>query len=384
MRRRRFTPTRYRGCCLRIPRPVLSMVVIVLGFGRLNAAPSANSIHLQGATGSPGGTVSLCLLVTNGSPMKAFSASISHDQKLSIDAVELTATGLGGSVPCIAGDGTNPKADFFQAEQGSECVALGVVIDYSTENRACPPAADQRVATIRVVISPEASAGEELALTLGGKCGNLEKVSCLIVQDGEGSRKVCALELDLVDAVIQVIDEECPAPRDLVADYKGDAVDLSWKNPGLYSQIEVLRDGEVIAEIEGSATSYVDAGSLCGVHTYRVAGWTDCERTCTSASREIAITCFVRGDANVDGERDITDAITILGYLFQGSPAALQCSKSANMDDGDALDITDGVYLLSYLFQGGPEPRGPFPICGIDPSPDGLTCEFFSICPASE
>lgn len=38
------------------------------------------------------------------------------------------------------------------------------------------------------------------------------------------------------------------------------------------------------------------------------------------------------------------------------------------------LDISDAVYLLNYLFLGSGPPPAPWPDCGEDPNPGGLTC----------
>jgi hypothetical protein len=62
---------------------------------------------------------------------------------------------------------------------------------------------------------------------------------------------------------------------------------------------------------------------------------------------------FQRGDSNVDGVVDISDAITILGHLFLGDPVELACQKSADTDDEGTLELTDAVYLLRYLFSDG-------------------------------
>lgn len=42
--------------------------------------------------------------------------------------------------------------------------------------------------------------------------------------------------------------------------------------------------------------------------------------------------------------------------------------------------MSDAVYLLSYLFTGGRPPEEPFAACGLDPTPDRLTCEEYAPC----
>jgi hypothetical protein len=74
------------------------------------------------------------------------------------------------------------------------------------------------------------------------------------------------------------------------------------------------------------------------------------------------------GDANRDGELDLSDAIWLLGHLFLGSNPALPCEggTASNPGSGDlalvdvngdgTIDLSDGVSLLSFLFLGSKPP----------------------------
>jgi len=84
-------------------------------------------------------------------------------------------------------------------------------------------------------------------------------------------------------------------------------------------------------------------------------------------------TGFVRGDANADGEVDLTDAVVSLLHLFMGE-AAPACFDAADTDDNGDLDISDPIYLLSALFKGGSPIPQPYPDCGKDDTPDELSC----------
>jgi hypothetical protein len=88
----------------------------------------------------------------------------------------------------------------------------------------------------------------------------------------------------------------------------------------------------------------------------------------------VEVPAFLRGDANVDGERDVSDAISILGYQFSGG-RDLGCCDAADVNDDGVLDISDAICLLSFLFLGGPPPPPPGPAPGIHPNPDSLGCE---------
>jgi hypothetical protein len=85
---------------------------------------------------------------------------------------------------------------------------------------------------------------------------------------------------------------------------------------------------------------------------------------------------FRRGDATDDGAVDISDGVSILGFLFTGGPAPV-CPDAADSDDNAAVDLSDAVWIFQYLFLGGPPPEAPGPsVCGPDPTEDGLgDCE---------
>jgi hypothetical protein len=95
---------------------------------------------------------------------------------------------------------------------------------------------------------------------------------------------------------------------------------------------------------------------------------------------------FHRGDANIDGKVDVSDAIVTLAFLFDGG-VALQCLEAADANNSGAIDISDGIFLLEWLFLGGREPATPGPStspCGLDPDPldsaRNLACQQYDSC----
>ena len=81
---------------------------------------------------------------------------------------------------------------------------------------------------------------------------------------------------------------------------------------------------------------------------------------------------FVRGDSNMDKIVDVSDPITLLGYLFVG--ADLTCEDAGDANDDGSLDIADAVNVLEFLFASGPVPVFPFPVGGADLLKDDLDC----------
>ncbi|MGE4620335.1 MAG: hypothetical protein AAEJ04_11065, partial [Planctomycetota bacterium] len=82
---------------------------------------------------------------------------------------------------------------------------------------------------------------------------------------------------------------------------------------------------------------------------------------------------FIRGDANQDGNVNLSDAITTLMVLFGIESSS--CLESLDIDDDAQLTLADPLRILDHLFGNGPPPGAPFPDLGPDPDPaQGLPC----------
>lgn len=82
---------------------------------------------------------------------------------------------------------------------------------------------------------------------------------------------------------------------------------------------------------------------------------------------------FIRGDSNTDAILDISDAVSLLNYLFLGT-FKINCEDSGDANDDGILDLSDAIYILGHLFLGSPAPLPPFPAAGPDPTRDALNC----------
>jgi hypothetical protein len=51
------------------------------------------------------------------------------------------------------------------------------------------------------------------------------------------------------------------------------------------------------------------------------------------------------------------------------------CLDAADIDDNGRIEFVDLVVLLDYIFRGKMSPKPPFPVKGIDPTVDQVTCE---------
>jgi len=186
------------------------------------------------------------------------------------------------------------------------------------------------------------------------------------------------IELSTPDfATVTVMDATGPV-EDLVCAFDdSETVVLTWTNPpgASFGAIRVLRDGELIDEIDGAAESYRDgsfAGADAPAYTILplVGAVIGCSATCGTAT---AGGPFVRGDVNFDGSVNITDGVLVLGFLTGGRVVA--CLDAADVDDDGLVAITDAIYEFNYLFQSGPRIPPPIDEPGLDPTDDELGCD---------
>ena len=93
---------------------------------------------------------------------------------------------------------------------------------------------------------------------------------------------------------------------------------------------------------------------------------------------------FRRGDCNIDGSLNISDAVAALLSLFGGGSPPL-CGDACDSNDDGSFDISDPVTLLGMLFSGFGNLPAPGPnLCGEDPTQgasDTLECQVFDACP---
>lgn len=150
---------------------------------------------------------------------------------------------------------------------------------------------------------------------------------------------------------------------------------------GIFSQVEryeVCRDSWRTEEPMDNprhgigAASVDDAVYIPGGSPVQGFGTTDLHEVYFPGSVGPGAPTFLRGDANLDRAVDMSDAVTILSFLFlEGSP--LPCPDAADADDQGVIQITDPIFLLNFLFLGGPEPPHPGPYTpGVDLTSDSL------------
>ncbi|MEE9442398.1 MAG: dockerin type I repeat-containing protein [candidate division Zixibacteria bacterium] len=75
----------------------------------------------------------------------------------------------------------------------------------------------------------------------------------------------------------------------------------------------------------------------------------------TWSSQTFRMSFYVRGDANVDDNVNIGDAVYIINHVFKGGPGPAQTLYGDANCDGE-LNVGDAVYLINHVFKGGSPP----------------------------
>ena len=93
--------------------------------------------------------------------------------------------------------------------------------------------------------------------------------------------------------------------------------------------------------------------------------------TLTIAPGETGDETFIRGDSNSDGRVDLSDAVSVLDFLFAGREPS-RCFDAMDGNDDGHVDLSDPIFLLGFFFGGGPRIPTPYPERGVDPTEDAL------------
>ncbi|MCA8960017.1 MAG: S8 family serine peptidase, partial [Planctomycetes bacterium] len=137
-----------------------------------------------------------------------------------------------------------------------------------------------------------------------------------------------------------------PAVSALSCVESGEDVLISWSNDGVYTSIEVHRDGSLWTTLPGGDTSIVDIAATGGPHDYEVVAY-------DGAEAAAGVTCSV----------DVTpDAVTLLSCAADATGIALSWVASESYS---AIDLyRDAVFLVtvpgsSTSYSDGAPPSGP-------------------------
>lgn len=142
---------------------------------------------------------------------------------------------------------------------------------------------------------------------------------------------------------------ESARPADFRIDFDGYEI-FGSERDGPY----VLRDIEIL----DAGVGFVRADLLVDAHTTSGFLWSE-------FSVEGGLP-YLRGDANVDQQVDLSDTIVVLEALFLGGDPdeILPCADAADANADGEVDVSDAVEIINFLFLGlSPTLQYPFPEC---------------------
>ena len=270
----------------------------------------------------------------------------------------------GGSITAITTDGTDAGGVIentgFQINEltsgdGNEGAISAVVVSFAT-SASLPPNSSSSIATITIEGDIGAEAGTVNLEYREGLRGQGRPVENVATWEGTTVRpRLGACSFSVVPDVTP------PAvPSGLSAEAGDGVVTLDWNDntEGDFDHYNLSRNGAVIAGVLINS-AYTDDDVENGItYSYTVtsvdAGGNESENSAAVEATPEALGGSQRpGDFNQDAGVDISDAISVFGYLFLGreDPA---CPVGLDFNGDSALDLSDGIGALNWLFQGGP------------------------------
>ena len=195
-----------------------------------------------------------------------------------------------------------------------------------------------------------------------------------------GEPTCCQVAPPALDRALPVTDLTCNV------DEQSCTSTLTWTNQDAYSSLEVIVDGVSVLTLPPTATTAIVQVASGTLSLIEVTGISECgglpvPPTSCESGCQIDFEPFQRGDANADSALDVSDALTMLGTIFDGVP--LSCEDAADANDDGAIDVSDVVTTLNAIFGLAPLPGAPtIGTCGTDPSVlDPLNCVSYLSCP---
>lgn len=154
---------------------------------------------------------------------------------------------------------------------------------------------------------------------------------------------------------------------------EGGGVLVQWLLSEAADEIVLERDGEIIAVLDGTQSSYQDRSAGHGPHAYRVIarrGASEFPGTCTIFTGVPGR--FLRGDVDGDGRFSLADVLAIILFAFADEEGKLPCLDAADVNDSGRIDVEDALNLLARIFDRGGQTVSPAWV--HDRTPDGLGC----------
>ena len=268
----------------------------------------------------------------------------------SITAITTEGTDAGGVV-----ENSGFQINEITSGDGNEGAISAVVVSF-VSSASLPPNASSSIATVTV----EGSVGDaDSSVSLAyreGLSGEGQPVQNVATWEGATIRP------ELGNCSFSVVPDVTPPaiPTGLTAEAGDGVVTLDWDDnaEGDFGHYSLSRNGSVIAEALADSAYTDEAVENGTTYSYTVtaadAGGNESDSSAAvEATPEALGGGQIPGDYNQDAGVDISDAISVFGYLFLGREDPV-CPAGLDFNGDSALDLSDGIGALNWLFQGGP------------------------------
>lgn len=325
----------------------------------------------EGEVSIAGGERELLVTLTSDEPIEAFQFGIKWSPS---DRVELLTPKVGPDIP--AGKVLIVSSKIETPDVGSGRAVVGLTLNTGT---VLDHGLNLRVLRLPFRSRPTAKVGDVVKLELVDGLATPVIKTAVTVARGNASVSVAPLKGEGLVTIVP--DREPPdlrCPADLV---------VEGCEAGGKARVELT-----VTATDAGRPATVVCEPPSGSHFSPGETWVLCSAVDASGNRAFCrfrvrvrpCVLFHRGDANADGRYDISDALTVFGYLFLGG-AAPPCLEAADYEDNGALEVTDGIAILGNLFLGTANPALPGAVgspCGPDRmgSPRSLDCKRYDAC----
>ncbi len=268
----------------------------------------------------------------------------------SITAITTEGTDAGGVV-----ENSGFQINEITSGDGNEGAISAVVVSF-VSSASLPPNASSSIATVTVEGSiGDADSSVSLAYREGLR-GQGRPVENVATWEGATIRP------RLGSCSFSVVPDVTPPaiPTGLTAEAGDGVVTLDWNDntEDDFDYYSLSRNGSVIAGVLIDSAYTDEAVENGSTYSYTVtavdAGGNESDSSAAAeATPEALGGGQIPGDYNQDAGVDISDAISVFGYLFLGREEPV-CPAGLDFNGDSALDLSDGIGALNWLFQGGP------------------------------
>jgi hypothetical protein len=154
---------------------------------------------------------------------------------------------------------------------------------------------------------------------------------------------------------------------------------VTFQGAGFTPGMGVLFGGVPSPEVAVPQAGVLTAVAPAAPTPFPEAGVVDIELAASTANLVLddaftydAVPLFIRGDTDGSLRVDLSDAISLLFYLYGGIRP--RCIDAADFNDSGGVGLGDVISILNFLFLSGSPPEAPYPDPGPDTTSDALSC----------